>query len=75
MKQEIDAKTIRQVTLILRYAYVIYLLLVIWLLIKGDYDWAVINLTLALAFNSFDTSVRWQQRPTYQKKGCCAILS
>lgn len=50
-----------------RFAYVTYLILAAYLLYIGDYEWAVFNFGVALAFDPFDTNVKWQQRPTYQK--------
>ncbi len=50
-----------------RFVYALYLLLVILLLIKGDIEWAITNLGIALAFDPFDASVTWRHRPVYQK--------
>lgn len=67
MKQELPAKTTPTFSPFNRYAYVLYMVLVIYLFIKGDYEWAFANLGIALVFDPFDPSVKWQQRPMYQK--------
>ncbi len=67
MKQEPAVKTTSKFTPFNRYAYVLYMVLVIYLVIKGDYEWAFTNLGIALVFDPFDTTVKWQQRPMYQK--------
>lgn len=50
-----------------RVAYILFLVLVTYLVIVGDYQWAVTNLGIALVFDPFDPSVKWQKRPFYQK--------
>lgn len=67
MKQAIMTNKTIQSNRINRYAYGIYLLLVVYLLIKGDYEWAVTNMGIALAFDPFDATVKWHYRPFYQK--------
>jgi hypothetical protein len=67
MKADTTAKSISKSIKVAPYAYAFYLLLVIYLLIKGDYDSAATNFTLALIFDPFDASVRWQERPLYQR--------
>jgi hypothetical protein len=67
MKQELISKTCSKSTRINRYAYCLYILLVIYFAIKGDYEWAFINLGVALVFDPFDTTVKWQYRKFYQK--------
>ncbi len=67
MKQAITAKSKAQSNKINRYAYILYMVLVLYLVIKGDYDWAVTNMGIALVFDPFDASVKWQDRPPYQK--------
>ncbi len=67
MKQELSTETTPKFTPFNRYAYVGFLVLVIYLFIKGDYEWAFANLGIALVFDPFDPSVKWQQRPMYQK--------
>lgn len=67
MKQELAAKTAPKFSPFNRYAYVAYMVLVIFFFIKGDYDWAFTNMGIALIFDPFNPSVKWQQRPMYQK--------
>jgi tetratricopeptide (TPR) repeat protein len=67
MKQAITAKSKAQSKQINRYAYILYMILVIYLVFKGDYDWALTNMGVALVFDPFDPSVKWQDRPRYQK--------
>lgn len=67
MKQELKTETTPKFLPFNRYAYVLYMVLVIYLVIKGDYEWAFANLGIALVFDPFDTTVKWQQRPMYQK--------
>ncbi len=67
MKQGEIIKTTPKFTPFNRYAYVMYMVLVVYLAIKGDYEWAFANLGIALVFDPFDTNVKWQDRPQYQK--------
>jgi hypothetical protein len=67
MKQVITTKNNAQSTQINRYAYILFMGLVIYLVFKGDYDWALTNMGVALVFDPFDASVKWQDRPRYQK--------
>ncbi len=67
MKQEISTKTTPTFTPFNRYAYIAYMVLVIYLFLKGDYEWAFTNMGIALVFDPFDPNVKWQQRPLYQK--------
>ncbi len=67
MKQEITAKNKAQTIQVNRWAYILYMVLVIYLLFKGDYDWALANMGVALVFNPFYTSVKGEDRPRYQK--------
>lgn len=67
MKQELFVETTPKFTPFNRYAYVVYMVLVIYLFIKGDYEWAFTNLGIALVFDPFDPSLKWQLRPMYQK--------
>ena len=67
MKRESILKTCTTSTRFNRYAYALYIILFIYLFVKGDYTWAFLNLGVALVFDPFDTAVRWQQRPLYQK--------
>ena len=67
MKQEPTFKTCSQTTRVNRYDYGFYMVLVIYLAIKGNYDWAITNLGVALVFDPFETTVKWQHRPLYQR--------
>ncbi len=67
MKQELSGKMIPQSNRFNRYTYALYMVLVTYLFIKGDYEWAFTNLGIALVFDPFDSTVKWQQRPMYQK--------
>lgn len=67
MKQSITTKQKTQSNLINRYAYILYLILVIYQLAIGDIEWAVTNLGIALVFDPFDSSVKWHDRILYQK--------
>ncbi len=67
MKQAITSKQCIQSNYINRGAYILYLILVVYLLIKGDYEWALTNLGVALVFDPFDVTVKWQDRTRYQK--------
>lgn len=67
MKQEQIDKTTPTFTPFNRYAYVAFLVLVIYFAVKGQYGEAFTNLGIALVFDPFDPSVKWQQRPIYQK--------
>ena len=66
MKRETPA-SIQNSTNANRLAYGLYLVLVAYLLVKGDYEWAVTNLGIALVFDPFDAKVSWAHRPAYQK--------
>lgn len=50
-----------------RSAYIIFLALVVYLFIKGDYDDAIANLGIAMVFDPFDSFVKWNDRPRYQR--------
>lgn len=67
MKLKLSAGTTPKFTPFNRYAYAAYMVLVIYLFIKGDYEWAFTNMGIALIFDPFNPSVKWQQRPMYQK--------
>jgi hypothetical protein len=75
MKQELSAKTAPKFSPFNRYAYIAYMVLVIFLFIKGDYEWAFANLGIALVFDPFDPAVKWSQRPLYQKVWLLAHLA
>jgi hypothetical protein len=67
MKQELTDKEKMQAVRIYRYAYGLFLVLVLYLLIRGDIENATINLGIALIFDPFDAGVKWQVRPLYQR--------
>ena len=67
MKSELTAEQSIQSNRINRLCYGLYLLLVAYLLIVGDYEWAIASLGIALVFDPFDASVKWSDRPRYQK--------
>lgn len=67
MKQELTAKCDKQTVQANRLAYILYMVLVAYLFIKGDIEWAITNLGIALVFDPFDANVKWQNRPRYQK--------
>jgi hypothetical protein len=67
MKQDLSTGTTTKFNPFNRYAYVVYMILVVYLFIKGDYDWTFTNMGIALVFDPFNPSVKWQQRPMYQK--------
>lgn len=75
MKQELTANQNRQTKQINRYAYILYLILVAYLLIKGDIEWAVANMGIAMVFDPFDPKVKWQDRPLYQRAWLIAHLT
>lgn len=74
MNQEISP-TKNQSAGINRYAYFLYLLLVIYQLCTGNFEWAVSSFGIALIFDPFDGSVKWQNRPKYQKIWLLAHLT
>lgn len=67
MKQETVPTNASDTTKTYRLAYGLYLVLVIYLLFKGDIEWAVVNMGVALVFDPFDATIKWKNRPTYQK--------
>jgi hypothetical protein len=67
MKQELTDKEKTQTIRIYRYTYGLYLLLVLYLLVRGDIENATINLGIALIFDPFDVNLKWQDRPLYQR--------
>ena len=67
MKQELVLKNCSKSTRIIRVAYSLYMILVIYSFVKGDYVWAFTNLGIALVFDPFDSTVKWQHRPLHQK--------
>ena len=50
-----------------RFAYFLFLGLVVYQLFMRNYEDAISNLGIALIFDPFDQAVRWNDRPTYQK--------
>ena len=66
MKKEITVENKAQSASINRVAYVLYIVLVLFQLITGDYDWAVANMGIALIFDPF-ASAKWQDRTKPQK--------
>lgn len=67
MKQELTVNQQKQSVQVNRYGYILYLILVGYLFIQGDIEWATINMGIALVFDPFDASVKWNDRPLYQK--------
>jgi hypothetical protein len=67
MKNELTAKYEKQSVHVNRFAYILYMVLVAYLLFKGDLEWAIINLGISLAFDPFDSRVKWQNRRLYQQ--------
>lgn len=67
MKQAITAEQRIQSNRINRVAYGLFLVLVGYLFIKGDYEMAITNLGIAMVFDPFDASVKWNDRPLYQR--------
>ena len=67
MKQELTANQEKQSNQVNRFTYLLYLVLVAYLFGKGDAEWAITNLGIALIFDPFDAKVKWQHRPFYQK--------
>jgi hypothetical protein len=51
------------------------MILVIYLFAKGDYEWAFTNLGIAMIFDPFDSSVKWSNRPLYQRMWLLAHLT
>lgn len=67
MKQELTDKEPVRTLRINRYAYALFLLLVLYQVLRGDIENATINLGIALIFDPFDANVKWQDRPLYQR--------
>jgi len=66
MKQVISKVNETQSASINRAAYILYLVLVLYQWIIGDYYWAVTNMGIALIFDPF-SSVTWPNRTNFQK--------
>jgi hypothetical protein len=58
-----------------RLAYFLYLVLVVYQLFIGDYEWAITNFGIAMVFDPFDASVKFNHRPLYQKLWLYAHLT
>jgi hypothetical protein len=43
------------------------IILVAYLFVKGDIEWAITNLGIVLVFDPYDAEVKWQNRQFYQK--------
>lgn len=67
MKQTITTKNNSQAIQINRWGYILFMVLVLYFAISGDYDSAITNMGIALIFDPFDQTVKWQERPFYQK--------
>jgi hypothetical protein len=67
MKQSISSEQSIQSNRINRVCYGFFLALVVYLLFKGDYQGAVTNLGIAMVFDPFDASTKWNDRPLYQR--------
>jgi hypothetical protein len=75
MKQELTSHQQKQFNQVNRFTYILYLILVAYLFIIGDIEWAITNLGIALIFDPFDAGVKWQDRPLYQKVWLIAHLT
>jgi formate/nitrite transporter FocA (FNT family) len=75
MKKEITSKEASRTLRINPYAYAIFMLLVVYLLVRGDMENAVINMGIALIFDPFNPNLKWQDRPLYQKAWLMAHLT
>ncbi len=58
MKQELTAKNEAQSAKINRAAFVLHMVLVVFQLVAGNYEWAVVNMGIALVFDPF-SSAKW----------------
>lgn len=67
MKESIVAKKCADQWKVNRYIYGIYMILVVFLFVKGDYEWAFTNLGIAMLFDPFNPEVKFTDRPLYQK--------
>jgi hypothetical protein len=75
MKQELTAKCDKQSIQVSRFTYILYMILVAYLFFKGDLEWAITNMGIAMLFDPFDTKVKWQDRPLYQRAWLIAHLT
>lgn len=67
MTQEVTEKQKKQPIIFYRLAYAVFLLLVIFYVVRGDLENATINMGIALIFDPFDAEVKWRNRPLYQR--------
>lgn len=67
MKQEVTENAEKQPLIFFRLAYLLFLILVTYYLIRGDIENATINMGIALIFDPFPHEVRWGNRPLYQR--------
>ena len=58
-----------------RFAYSLYLALVVYQLFIGDYEWAITNFGIAMIYDPFDASVKFYDRPLYQRLWLYAHLT
>lgn len=75
MKQQATAQAQKQTSRFNRIFYVLFLVIVIYQFATHDVESAVINLGIALIFDPFDTSVKWPDRPLYQRIWLMAHLA
>lgn len=66
MKQELTAENKTRSNCINRSAYILYMMLVVFQLLTGDYESAVANMGIALVFDPF-APAEWQHRTKPQK--------
>jgi hypothetical protein len=66
MKQTTSSVPLKE-NAIQRMAYFLFLILVAYQAAIGELEWAVINLGVALVFDPFDPTVKFKDRPSYQK--------
>lgn len=66
MKQA-TATNNKQTATIFRFAYGLFLILVVFELFIGDYESAVSNFGIALIFDPFNHTIKWNDRPIYQR--------
>lgn len=75
MKQELTSHQEKQSNQVNRLTYIVYLILVTYLFVIGDIEWAITNLCISLLFDPFDAGVKWPDRPFYQKIWLIAHLT
>jgi hypothetical protein len=74
MKQ-VTVATKPSATTSFRLAYFLYLVLVVYQLFIGDYEWAITNFGIAMVFDPFDASVNFNDKPLFQKLWLYAHLT